>query len=91
MNFDTPVTKGEREIAKTHADVFYGLPQGGFAVLADWKDERVQFQAPRHERKLPLPVRNLREQLQENFERIPRPPSFHMAVRRRTYAPDGTD
>ncbi len=72
LNFDTRVTKGEREVAKTRAEVFYGLPQGGFVVLADGKDKRVQFRPPNIQRQLPLPERNLKEQLQENFERIHR-------------------
>ena len=72
LNFDTRVTKGEREVAKTRADVFYGLPQGSFVVLADGKDKRVQFKSPKILRQLPLPERNLKEQLQENFERIHR-------------------
>ncbi len=72
LNFDTRVTKGEREVAKTRADVFYGLQQGGFVVLADGKDKKVQFKTPKIVRKLPLPGRNLKEKLQENFEKIHR-------------------
>ncbi|MGB5608419.1 type IV secretory system conjugative DNA transfer family protein [Eudoraea sp.] len=70
LNFDTRVTKGEREVAKTRANVFYGLRQGGFVVLADGKDKKVQFNPPQILRQLPVPERNLKEQLQENFERI---------------------
>lgn len=70
LNFDTRVTKGEREVAKTRADVFYGLPQGGFVVLADGKDKKVQFKTPKIIRQLPLLEWNLKEKLQENFERI---------------------
>ena len=70
LNFDTRVTKGEREVAKTRANVFYGLPQGAFVVLADGKDKKVQFNPPKILRQLPVPARNLKEQLQENFERI---------------------
>jgi len=72
LNFDTRVTKGEREVAKTRADVFYGLPQGGFLVLTDGKDKKVQFRPPKIIRQFPLPERNLKEQLQKNFERIHR-------------------
>ncbi|WP_422082183.1 type IV secretory system conjugative DNA transfer family protein [Ulvibacterium sp.] len=70
LNFDTRVTKGEREVAKTRANVFYGLRQGGFVVLADGKDEKVQFRGPKILRQLPLPERNHKKKLQENFERI---------------------
>jgi type IV secretory pathway TraG/TraD family ATPase VirD4 len=72
LNFDTRVTKGEREVAKTRADVFYGLQQGAFVVLTDGKDKKVQFKTPKIVRKLPLPGRNLKEKLQENFEKIHR-------------------
>jgi hypothetical protein len=72
LNFDTRVTKGEREVAKTRADVFYGLKQGAFVVLADGKDNKVQFKTPKIQRQLPLPERNLKDELQENFERIHR-------------------
>jgi len=72
LNFDTRVTKGEREVAKTRADVFYGLQQGAFVVLADGKDKKVQFKTPKIIRQLPLPERNLKDKLQENFEKIHR-------------------
>lgn len=72
LNCDTRVTKGEREVAKTRANVFYGLPQGGFVVLADGKDKKVQFKTQKIIKHLPPMKRNLQEQLQENFERIHR-------------------
>ncbi len=72
LNFDTRVTKGEREVAKTRADVFYGLPQGKFMVLADGRDKKVQFKTPKIIRQLPPSKRNSKKELQENFERIHR-------------------
>ena len=72
LNFDTRVTKGEREVAKNRANVFYGLPQGGFVVLADGKDNKVQFKPPQIIRQLPLSKKNLKKDLQKNFERIHR-------------------
>jgi type IV secretory pathway TraG/TraD family ATPase VirD4 len=70
LNFDTRVTKGEREVAKTRAEVFYRLPQGGFVVLADGRDKKVQFKSPKIIRQLPPLQPNLQKELQENFERI---------------------
>ena len=70
LNFDTRVTKGEREVAKTRAEVFYRLKQGGFVVLADGKDKEVQFQTPSINRQLPLQRENSKNVLQENFVRI---------------------
>ena len=72
LNFDTRITKGEREVAKTRADVFYGLQQGEFVVLADGKDKKVKFKTPKILRQLPPTKRNLQKQLRENFERIHR-------------------
>jgi len=72
LNFDTRITKGEREVAKTRADVFYGLQQGEFVVLADRKVKKVKFKTPKILRQLPPTKRNLQEQLRENFERIHR-------------------
>jgi type IV secretory pathway TraG/TraD family ATPase VirD4 len=72
LNFDTRVTKGEREVAKTRAEVFYRLPQGGFVVLADGKDKKVQFRTPSITRQLPSQKENSVKELQENFERIHR-------------------
>jgi type IV secretory pathway TraG/TraD family ATPase VirD4 len=72
LNFDTRVTKGEREVAKTRAEVFYGLKQGGFVVLADGKDKKVQFKVPRIVRQLPRHKSNTIKDLEENFERIHR-------------------
>ncbi len=70
LNFDTRVTKGEREVAKTRAEVFYRLRQGGFVVLADGEDKKVQFKTPKIVRQLPSLKENSREKLLENFERI---------------------
>jgi type IV secretory pathway TraG/TraD family ATPase VirD4 len=72
LNFDTRVTKGEKEVAKNRADTFYGLRQGEFVVFADGKDKKIRFKAPNIKRELPKLNINLEEQLKENFERIHR-------------------
>ncbi|MDY7396854.1 type IV secretory system conjugative DNA transfer family protein [Aureibaculum sp. 2210JD6-5] len=46
LNFDTRVTHGEKEVAKTRADAFYRLRQGEFIVFADGKDKRLRFKTP---------------------------------------------
>jgi type IV secretory pathway TraG/TraD family ATPase VirD4 len=43
LNFDTRITKGERDIPKTRADVFFGLKPGEFVVFADGKDRKAEF------------------------------------------------
>ncbi|WP_299529733.1 type IV secretion system DNA-binding domain-containing protein [Ulvibacterium sp.] len=70
LNFDTRVTKGEKEVSKNRADTFYGLRQGEFVVFADGKDRKVQFKTPRIVRQLPPLEPNSQEVFQKNFERI---------------------
>ena len=70
MSIATCLIKVDRQDFKTRADVFYGIPQSAFEVLADGKDNKVQFKTPKIVRQLPSPARNLKEKLQENFERI---------------------
>ena len=72
LNFDTRVTKGEKEVAKNRADTFYGLKQGEFVVFHDGKDRKIRFKVPNIQRKLKAPELNTKENLQENFERIHR-------------------
>jgi len=72
IDFDTRVSKGEKEVAKTRADAFYGLKQGEFVVFHDGKDKKVQFKAPKIVRALPEQTIITDEQLQENFNRIHR-------------------
>lgn len=43
MSFESRITKGEREIAKWRADLFFKLRQGEFIALADGKDKKVNF------------------------------------------------
>lgn len=70
LNFDTRVTKGEKEVSKNRADTFFGLRQGEFVVFADGKDKKVQFRKPHIKQELPPLEINLEEQLKENFDRI---------------------
>jgi len=72
LNFDTRVTEGEKEVAKTRADAFFGLKQGEFVVFADGKDKKVQFREPNIKRLLP-PCRSYSERdLEDNYFRIHR-------------------
>jgi hypothetical protein len=70
LNFDTRVTQGEKEVAKTRADAFYRLKQGEFIVFADGKDRKVQFTKPNVKRFL-LPHKNIKDSdLEVNYTRI---------------------
>ncbi|MBD1261987.1 type IV secretory system conjugative DNA transfer family protein [Maribacter polysiphoniae] len=71
LNFDTRITKGEREVAKIRADVFFRLKQGEFITFADGEDKKVQFKLVKIEQGLPEKKKAFtKEDLEENFERI---------------------
>ncbi len=72
LNFDTRVTQGEKEVAKTRADAFYGLQQGEFVVFFDGKDKKVQFKLPKISKALPKLIAKTKDELQDNFKRIHR-------------------
>ncbi|HEX9827740.1 MAG TPA: type IV secretory system conjugative DNA transfer family protein [Flavobacteriaceae bacterium] len=71
LNFDSRVTKGEREVSKIRSDVFFRLKQGEFISFADGKDKRIQFKIPNIQRALPPPVHTFDSaEIQANYERI---------------------
>ena len=70
LNFDTRVTQGEKEVAKTRADAFYGLKQGEFVVFFDGKDKKVTFKLPTIKRELPEPLQMSEVELKVNFDKI---------------------
>ncbi len=71
LSFDSRVTIGEKEVAKTRADAFYGLGAGEFIVLGDGKDRKVRFREPRILKRLEPPKKAYTEaELDANFKRI---------------------
>ncbi|WP_335965492.1 type IV secretion system DNA-binding domain-containing protein [Galbibacter sp. PAP.153] len=73
LNFDTRITKGEKEVSKRRADVFFRLKQGEFITFADGKDKRVQFKLQRIIKEKPKTYLNYsQEDLELNFRRIHR-------------------
>lgn len=71
LNFDTRVTKGEKEVSKQRADVFFRLKQGEFISFADGKDKKVQFKLQKIHKEKPKPSKSYSEEdLRMNFERI---------------------
>lgn len=68
---DTRITKGEREVSKRRADIFFRLKQGEFVIFADGKDRKVQFKLSKIIRQLPQETKQYSEaDLRTNFERI---------------------
>jgi type IV secretory pathway TraG/TraD family ATPase VirD4 len=72
LSWEQRITKGEKEVAKTRADAFYGLRQGEFIVFADGEDRKVRFKPPKIERGLPKPLGITPQDLEENFVKIHR-------------------
>lgn len=71
LNFDTRITKGEKEVSKIRADVFFRLQQGEFITFADGKDKKVQFKLQLIKKDMPIkPVQYSDDELRLNFERI---------------------
>ena len=71
LDFDTRITKSEREVSKIRADVFFRLQPGEFVTFADGKDQKVQFRLERIEKFLPLNVPEYSaEDIRRNFEKI---------------------
>ncbi|MFC4094866.1 type IV secretory system conjugative DNA transfer family protein [Euzebyella saccharophila] len=76
-NFDARITKGEKDVSKIRADVFFRLKRGEFIAFADGKDKRVKFERPEIKRELPKPIyAQNHPEIRANFQRI------HLEVRR---------
>lgn len=43
LSWDARITKGEKEIPKRRAEIFFRLKQGEFIAFADGKDKKIQF------------------------------------------------
>ncbi|WP_052699091.1 type IV secretory system conjugative DNA transfer family protein [Flagellimonas lutaonensis] len=68
---DTRITKGEREVSKRRADIFFRLKQGEFVTFADGKDKKVRFKLSKIERQLPQSTKRYSDaDLRANFERV---------------------
>lgn len=71
LSFESRITKGEKEVSKRRADIFFRLKQGEFITFADGKDKRVRFKLPKIEKQ--LPEKNIhfsQAELQSNFEKV---------------------
>ena len=72
-DFDSRITKGEKEVSKIRSDAFFRLRQGEFISFADGKDRQVRFPLPKIIRELPEPsfVHDAPE-IRSNYENIHR-------------------
>ena len=67
LNFDTRVTKGEKEVSKVRADIFFKLKPGEFISFADGNDKRVQFKLQNITKKLPNTKKYTKKDLNKEF------------------------
>jgi len=71
LSFDTRITKGEKEVSKRRADVFFRLKQGEFITFADGKDKKVQFKLQHIQKEMPENKKEFTEdELRLNYQKI---------------------
>ena len=72
-DFDSRITKGEKEVSKIRSDEFFRLRQGEFISFADGKDRKVRFPPPKIIRNLPEPTHvHDAAEIRSNYENIHR-------------------
>ena len=73
LDFDTRITRSEREVSKIRADAFFRLRPGEFVSFADGKDKVVRFKLEHIEKLLPSRFAGYSpEDIEQNFQRIHR-------------------
>ncbi len=73
LDFDTRITKSEREVSKIRADSFFRLQPGEFVTFADGKDQTVNFQLEEMQKGLPSKFMGYSErEIAEKFKKIHR-------------------
>lgn len=71
MNFDTRITRSQREVSKRRADLFFRLKPGQFVAYADGKEKLIQFKRQQLSKSLPSKFRHPgREDIEQNFKKI---------------------
>ncbi|WP_299555295.1 type IV secretion system DNA-binding domain-containing protein [Seonamhaeicola sp.] len=71
LSLDTRITKGEKEVSKRRADIFFRLNQGEFVVFADGKDKRAQIKLQKIEKNLSEKNNSYsNKELKLNYERV---------------------
>ncbi|GGK22132.1 hypothetical protein GCM10007962_15370 [Yeosuana aromativorans] len=71
LSLESRITKGEKEVSKRRAGIFFRLRQGEFIAFADGKDRKVRFKLVKIERYHPNIVKNYSEaDLSMHFERV---------------------
>tara|TARA_R110002096_G_scaffold265300_2_gene458798 strand:- start:21362 stop:22804 length:1443 start_codon:yes stop_codon:yes gene_type:complete len=53
LTLESRITKGEKEVSKRRAGIFFRLKEGEFIAFADGKDRKVQFKLQKIEKQIP--------------------------------------
>ncbi|TNJ46093.1 type IV secretory system conjugative DNA transfer family protein [Tamlana fucoidanivorans] len=70
-NFNSRITKGEKEVSKRRANEFFRLKTGQFVVFADGKDRKVQFRLLKMKKEKPPVLKSYSvDDLDINFQKI---------------------
>tara|TARA_R110000764_G_scaffold17147_10_gene47222 strand:+ start:2285 stop:3718 length:1434 start_codon:yes stop_codon:yes gene_type:complete len=71
LSWESRITKGEKEVSKRRAEIFFRLRQGEFIAFADGKDKKIHFKLQRICKEKPLKSTcYTREDVALHFERI---------------------
>ncbi len=71
LSFESRITKGEREVSKRRADIFFRLRPGEFIAFADGKDKKVRFRWQPIVKEKPKKEKHFSEKdLEMNFQQI---------------------
>jgi type IV secretory pathway TraG/TraD family ATPase VirD4 len=71
LSLESRITKGEKEVSKRRADIFFRLKQGEFIAFADGKDRKVRFKLQEIRKELPEKITQFSQKdLKLNFEKI---------------------
>ena len=71
LSWDARITKGEKEIPKRRAEIFFKLKQGEFIAFADGKDKKVRFKLQTIEKELSKnKIQFSSEDLLLNFKKV---------------------
>lgn len=73
LNFESRITRGEKEVSKRRSDVFFRLKTGEFIAFADGRDKKLQFKLQPIKKELPKrSIQYTENDLMVNYKRIHR-------------------
>ena len=71
LSWEARITKGEKEVPKRRAQIFFRLKQGEFIVFADGKDKKIRFERSCIRYKRPMRQLTISKiDLKVNFEQV---------------------